>query len=187
MDGGKGSPSAVPEGTILGSRISRELYAYWHSLALYRGGIPWRDDFDPAAVPALLPYLFIVEQESATGRYLFRLSGTGIREIMGMENTGRYLDELLSGTDLDSVSEMFHQVMSEGVCIRSVEGLTYSDHCHQRVEILRLPLRKNDSNGNLVLGCLSRVEGNRREGNCGTAEGSQVIFIENDVVPRQSF
>ena len=87
MDGGSGTPSAVPEGIILSSRVSEELYAYWRHLALCRGGVPRREDFDPAEVPALLPNLFIVEKDADTGRYLFRLSGTGIRDIMG---TGKH-------------------------------------------------------------------------------------------------
>src|SRR3546814_13477197 len=94
----------------------------------------------------------------ATGRFCFRLSGTGIRDIMGFQNTNRFLDELLSGDDLAAVSVMFDQVLGQGVCIRSIEGLTYSDRSYQRAEILRLPLRHRDGEQRLVIGCLSRVE-----------------------------
>src|SRR3546814_13750516 len=90
------------------------------------------------------PFLFSVEKIEATGRFFFRLSGTGIRDIMGFENTNRFLDELLSGDDLAAVSAMFDQVLGQGVCIRSIEGLTYSDRSYQRAEVLRLPLRHRD-------------------------------------------
>ena len=175
-----------PDG-IFFSRISREFYAYWQSLAQHRGGVPLRDDIDPAAVTKLLPHLFIVEKIKDTGRFFFRLSGTGIREIMGAENTNHFLDELLHGEDLATVSAMFDQVLDEAVCIRSIEGLTYSDRSYLRVEIVRLPLCKNSGERRLVLGCLSRIEDDSRPGAAGAVKDKQVIQIENDVLPRKAF
>ncbi len=172
---------------IFFSSISREFYAYWQSLAARRGGVPLREDFDPAAVPALLPYIFIVQKIKDSGRFFFRLSGTGIREIMGFENTNHFLDELLHGEDLRTVSEMFEQVMGQGVCVRSIEGLTYSDRSYLRVEIVRLPLRKSDGDCCLVVGCLSRIEDARSGGSLAAVKDKQVLHIENDVLPRLAF
>ncbi|MGD1879834.1 MAG: PAS domain-containing protein [Kiloniellaceae bacterium] len=169
------------------SRISREFYAYWQSLVQQRGGVPLRDDFDPAAITRLLPYLFIVEKIKDTGRFFFRLSGTGIREIMGAENTNHFLDELLHGEDLATVAAIFDQVLDEAVCVRSIEGLTYSDRSYLRVEIVRLPLCKNSGERRLVVGCLSRIEDDDRPGSASTVKNKQVIQIENDVLPRKSF
>src|SRR3546814_150505 len=176
-----------PEG-IFFSRISIEFHAYWRCLAQRRGGVPLRSDLEPADIPRLLPFLFIVEKIEATGRFFFRLSGTGIRDIMGFENTNRFLDELLSGDDLAAVSAMFDQVLGQGVCIRSIEGLTYSDRSYQRAEILRLPLRHRDGEQRLVIGCLSRVEGDAWPALAGgSVQNKQVIRIENDVEPRHAF
>jgi hypothetical protein len=176
-----------PDG-ILYSRISREFFGYWQRLAQRRGGIPLRSDVDPADIPRLLPYLFIVERIAATRRYFFRLSGTGIRDIMGFENTNHFLDELLHGEDLNAVSAMFAQVMDYGACIRSTEGLTYSDQTFRRVEILRLPLRALDGECRLVFGCLSRLEDDNGRGAVrGTVKDRQVIHIQNDVEPRNTF
>jgi hypothetical protein len=157
-------------------------------MARRRGGAPLRGDLDPAEIKPLLPHLFIVQKVAPDGRFLFRLSGTAIREIMGFENTGHHLDELLQGTDLADVSAMFDQVMEQGVCIRSIEGLTYSDRSFVRVEILRLPLKADDGRGCFVLGCLSQIESaNRPSAVAGTVKDKQVIQIENDVLPRCSF
>ena len=176
-----------PEGFFF-SPVSRNVYAHWQHLAQRRGGVPLRSDLDPADVPRLLPYLFIVERIRSTGRYFFRLSGTAIRDIMGSENTNHFLDELLHGDDLKTVSTMFAQVMDQGACIRSIEGLTYSDRSYLRVEILRLPLRAADGESRLVLGCLSRVEDDSRPDPVGGAvKHRQVIHIANDVEPRSTF
>lgn len=176
-----------PEG-IFFSRVTRDFHAYWQRLAQRRGGVPFRTDLDPSDIPGLLPNLFIVERIKSTGRYFFRLSGTGIRDVMGFENTGHFLDELLHGEDLNAVSAMFAQVMDQGLCIRSIEGLTYSDRSYLRVEILRLPLRAADGDCRLVLGCLSRVENDdRATPGLGRVKDKQVIQIENDVLPRKAF
>jgi hypothetical protein len=107
---------------------------------------------------------------------------------MGFENTNRFLDELLRGSDLEAVSEMFEQVLSQGVCIRSIEGFTYSDRSYLRAEIVRLPLRRNLDDCSLVIGCLSRVENDSRaRPAAGTVKDKQVIQIKNDVVPRNAF
>lgn len=170
------------------SQNSCDLYAYWHSLALLRGGIPLREDFDPAQVPRLLPHIFIAEKEADTGRFRFRLSGTAIRDIMGVENTGRYLDELLEGDDLTNVAGMFEEVMAHGTCVRSIEGLTYSDRSYLRVEILRLPLAQKEGGQHLVLGCLSRIENDCRPNQVpGKVKDKTLIQIDNDVLPRRSF
>ena len=176
-----------PQGTFH-SRISSEFYGYWQSLVRRCGDVPLRADFDPAAITSLLPYIFIVEKQADSGRYYFRLSGTRIRDIMGFENTGHFLDELLSGSDLVAVSDMFDEVLEQGVCIRSIEGLTYSDRSYQRAEIVRLPLRKAEDDLSLVVGCLSRVENDCRGGPLsGPVKNKQVIRIDNDVLPRQAF
>jgi len=176
-----------PEG-VFHSQISHDFYDYWHGLARRRGGVPLREDFDPGAVTRLLPHIFIVEKQTDSGRFYFRLSGTGIRNVMGFENTNHFLDELLRGDDLKTVSEMFEQVLSQRVCIRSIEGLTYSDRSYLRAEIVRLPLRRTPDDCSLVIGCLSRVENDcHARPAAGAVKDKQVIQIDNDVIPRSSF
>lgn len=190
MDEGIGEDQVLAEPArddIFFSGVSRDFYTYWQSLAARRGAIPLREDFDPAAIPALLPHIFIVEKIKDTGRFFFRLSGTGIREVMGSENTNHFLDELLHGEDLEAVSEMFDQVLTQGVCVRSIEGLTYSDRSYLRVEIVRLPLCKGEGDCRLVVGCLSRIEDARSGSTLNAVKDKQVLRIENDVLPRMAF
>ncbi|HIC82398.1 MAG TPA: PAS domain-containing protein [Kiloniellaceae bacterium] len=177
----------APAGTFHSPR-SREFYDYWRRLALKRGGVPLRDDLDPAEIASLLPFLFIAEKEPDSGRFHFRLSGTGITEIMGLEHTNRYLDELLDGEDLENVMAMFDQVLDRRVCIRSVEGLTYNDRSYVRVEILRMPMCAGAGDCRLVIGCLSRIENDCRPNSItGAVKDKQVIHIENDILPRSAF
>ncbi len=67
---------------------------YWHALATARGGVPARRDFDPAAVPTLLPNLLMIEARGESGRNRVRLAGTCIAAAMGSDITGYDLQNL---------------------------------------------------------------------------------------------
>jgi hypothetical protein len=70
----------------------RELHAIW--LEKCEGGrLPRRADFDLVELPPkLLPWITIFDVEGE--RLHIRLVGTGIVQALGMDTTGRYLDEL---------------------------------------------------------------------------------------------
>ena len=67
-------------------------YQYWVSI----GGaedVPLRADFDPAAIPNLLPYMVLSEIHQDPLKVRYRLVGTRICEIDGWDKTGHWLDE----------------------------------------------------------------------------------------------
>lgn len=56
--------------------------------------MPSREDLDPVDIPALLPNLILVDVERGERvRYRFRLYGTEVCAIRGVDLTGRHLDE----------------------------------------------------------------------------------------------
>ncbi len=65
---------------------------YWEKKRAGRS-VPIRQDIDPLELKELLPHLIVVEIE-APFRVLYRLAGTLIVEMNGIELTGRYLDDL---------------------------------------------------------------------------------------------
>jgi len=58
--------------------------------------IPDRSVVDPLELKALLPNILIAEVEHEPFRVRYRLQGTKVTEITGIDITGHYLDELLS-------------------------------------------------------------------------------------------
>jgi hypothetical protein len=82
----------IPQGTP--ARV-RQLAEYW--LSLGGGTAPERNLLDPAAITPLLPYVLIVQFEDAPFRVRYRLTGTKVDEMTGMNITGRYLDEFATG------------------------------------------------------------------------------------------
>lgn len=77
------------------------LMAYWSSLN--GGATPTRDSFDPAAVKALLPYLYLTQISFDPFRVYYRYTGSMVDEWNGAILTGHYLDEALAGDDTGAI------------------------------------------------------------------------------------
>jgi hypothetical protein len=73
----------------------RQLAEYW--LSLGGGAAPERSLLDPGALIPLLPYVLLIEFEETPFRVRYRLTGTKVDEMTGMNITGRYLDEFATG------------------------------------------------------------------------------------------
>ncbi|HYD99284.1 MAG TPA: PAS domain-containing protein [Alphaproteobacteria bacterium] len=91
----------------------RALNDYWTRIRGDRLAPP-RAAFDPVDVPLLLPYLKIVEFEPAPFRVRYRLVGTKVADLAGIDFTGRYLDEMSFGQDGDFTA-CYHLAFSRKV------------------------------------------------------------------------
>jgi hypothetical protein len=85
-------PGGYDIAEIASPRIHR-LYAYWVDRRGERS-MPRREDIDPAQLKLLLPDLIISELEPAPLRIRYRLVGTRVAEVTGLDYTGLYLDEV---------------------------------------------------------------------------------------------
>jgi hypothetical protein len=65
-----------------------ELLALWRSKCR-AGGLPSRADVQPAEVKSMLPRLLFIEVRRHPPDFRYRLTGTGSRDIHGVELTGR--------------------------------------------------------------------------------------------------
>lgn len=77
------------------SRLVLALHQWWCA----KGGaenLPDRSAVDPMEIKHLLPNIMIAEVEHEPFRIKYRLSGTKVTEITGLDVSGHYLDELLS-------------------------------------------------------------------------------------------
>ena len=115
--------------------------------------MPRRVDIDPIDIPKLLPDLMLVDVLPA-GRYRYRLIGTENAEAHGVHATGRYLDEVLPGTEYKAhVLGLYNECMDACRPLYS-ECLFLSPH-HRRPErqtkVLFLPLSEDGTKVNQVL------------------------------------
>ena len=74
---------------------------------------PARTDIDPAAIGALLPYVFIVQCEAPL-RFRMRLAGEAVLHLYGRGLIGQVLDEGLPPPLGNFASDRSAQVVSEG-------------------------------------------------------------------------
>jgi len=73
----------------------KALGAHWESLA--GGAVPERSALDVAKIPTLLPFLMVMEFEPDPFVVRYRLTGTKIDEWVGLNVTGRTLNEFAPG------------------------------------------------------------------------------------------
>ncbi|MBE9555336.1 MAG: PAS domain-containing protein [Proteobacteria bacterium] len=94
-------------------REIREIFQYW----LERrppNGVPDRGSIDPRTIPyKYLPSLFLYEAEPE-GRFRCKLIGTDITRILGRDETGQYLDEMLDPAVAKERSKLFKQAVASG-------------------------------------------------------------------------
>lgn len=94
-------------------REIREIFEYWLKRRPH-GGVPDRDSIDPRTIPhKYLPSLFLYEAEPE-GRFRCKLIGTDITHILGKDETGQYLDEMLDPAVAKERSKLFKQTVASG-------------------------------------------------------------------------
>jgi hypothetical protein len=81
----------IPLSEVASSRV-HQFDNYWRGKCV-AGRLPGRADIDPIEMKALLPYIAIVDLETAPFRVRYRLCGTIVANHNG-ELTNRYLDEV---------------------------------------------------------------------------------------------
>src|SRR5271166_4009022 len=66
------------------------------------GKLPGRQHIDPTELTKLLPWLMLIDvvpQESGAPRYRHRLVGTETVAMFGIDGTGKFFDEVLTGDE----------------------------------------------------------------------------------------
>ena len=94
--------------------ILREALDYWQRKRGERP-MPRRSDIDPAELPFwLLPHVELVDVVDNGPRFRYRLLGTAIVGAFGVERSGKYVDEVLSGGDLEFAHTVYRAVCDTG-------------------------------------------------------------------------
>jgi hypothetical protein len=76
----------------------RALHDWWSTHCRAPGaGLPDRRDFDPTQFVRLLPNMIVSEALTDPFRVRYRLVGTKVADVLNIDFTGRYLDELIDG------------------------------------------------------------------------------------------
>jgi hypothetical protein len=90
-----------------------ELHAYWLSLSS-EGSTPYRGAFKPAAIPSLLPSIFLIDVLNGPRNFRFRLVGTTFKTASGQELTGRLISEVFPPEFHQEVFDGWNAVVENG-------------------------------------------------------------------------
>lgn len=129
------SPDVPPVRPELGA-----LLQVWRAKSEAAGGLPARGDFDPLTLKPWLQELFIVEFERSSGRYKYRLVGTGLVQAHKRDSTGKYLDQLYQPEHLKPLCAGYDWVREHGRPNRLTGTLFFVGRDHVEMEALLLPV-----------------------------------------------
>jgi hypothetical protein len=88
----------------------KRLYEYWRGRCA-EAVMPARAAIDPLDFRYILGYVTLVEVEPTPRRYRFRLDGSVLAMLSGMDYTGKYLDQLGMQDYIDFVAASYDRVV----------------------------------------------------------------------------
>ena len=102
--------------TTLEVPAHRQLFDYWRS-KVQAGRLPARKDIDPVDIPALLPWLTVIEVDWSQGsaRFRIRLVGTGVVNRFGRDATGLWFEDVYESDVYRSQMDYYTQVVTSGM------------------------------------------------------------------------
>lgn len=117
----------------------RRVFCFWIARRP-QGAMPLRRDINPMGLPPdCLPHLFMYRLEPGK-RLRCVLIGTAIVRVVGHDETGRYLDELLRGSAAATRLRLFDRVVEDGYPLYYTGPAVLPTREARRVERLLLPL-----------------------------------------------
>ena len=176
------NPSACQAaGLGLKTKSCRTLRDAWLS---WRGAqaIPRRSDLDPVSIRSILPMVGIIDVRSR-GTAMFRLAGSGLRDIFGFDPTGRNANDLIDAQYRTRRAYRLFVPATVPCGYLGESQFTYSTGIADWFESVGFPLAASepDSRG-LVVFTLESIRGNRWQKTEGSAiDNPQNLFQFVDI------
>lgn len=128
---------------------ARHIHPELMGLASYASELAGDDDmpkvsrFDPGGIPAILPYVFLVEHLPGEGDYVFRLCGERMHAIFGADLTGVRMSQIINAPVQNCMRYSYGRVISERTP-QFMRARYLWPHKSLSVERLLIPM-KNDA------------------------------------------
>jgi hypothetical protein len=137
-------------------KTTQALFDYWNALRAGRPA-PLRSEIEPGDIKRILPYVFILERQDDQ-TYRFRLAGTGLCGIYGMEFRGHNLLSMWQEECLSSLKHALRDVtLNASVSIVEYTAAT-NEHREATFEMILLPLAQDNGAITRVLGCAVPID-----------------------------
>lgn len=131
-------------------REQRQIYDYWLSCAHMRP-MPSRGDIDPCSMRNHLPQISLIDISDGLKGATFRLAGSKLRDVYGLEVTGKRLSDLEWGEKREYWQDIYQNVVDKRCPqMGSVSGPLQRRE-HVKLYWLRLPLSDDGVRVNKIL------------------------------------
>ncbi len=132
---------------------SRNLLSYWNTTR--RGSdVPCRSDIDPRGIAGMLSRTFIIEQ-IAPGLGRFRVAGTHLGDLLGMDVRGMPISAMLLPSARDELAAGLRDLFDmPGILRAALVSPGQFRRPEMEAELLVLPLRDDRGDMTRAIGCL---------------------------------
>jgi len=129
-----------------------QVASVWREKAAGRD-MPLRRDMGARALKPFLPNVVVLDVVETGGqrRYLIRLMGTSIAEVLG-EHTGKFLDETIISPFRERWSAAMDATVSAGSPIRLSGRVDYGGHDYLAMEMVLAPVAQCDDSSAAIVG-----------------------------------
>ena len=129
------------------------LIDYWETMRKSHP-VPMRRDIDPRAIDRILPNTFILER-IAPGLARFRVAGTHLSELMGMDVRGMPISAMIDPEDRDGFAKLLNTVFDTPARLRlDLRGKGSFGRPGLNGAMIILPLRSDLNEVSRAIGCL---------------------------------
>ena len=130
----------------------RRIFEYWRAIRPAADRLPGRQHLEPSDLSEVLRWLWLVNVQREPLRFRYRLVGTGHREVIGIDLTGKWIDEAFAHFPSMQTYPDFLAVAAGGMryCRGVPEfpiGAKYAS-----MERLLLPLARDGATVDMLLG-----------------------------------
>lgn len=143
-------PSELAFRAQLVIKNQRRVYDYWRGCAGARR-MPSRSDIDPVAIADLLPAIGLLDCGENPGDVRYRLAGTRLQEIFGLELTSRSVFDLDLGDKRGYWATAYSKVITEKTPMQGALKGPIANRDHIILFWLRLPLSEDGKIVNKIL------------------------------------
>ena len=134
-------------------RTVQTLYAYWNELRAGRAA-PRRLEIEPSRLGAILPETFMLER-AGPSQFKFRLAGTRLCELFGIELRGTDFLAGWSASDRAAVAENLNVTCEQGAATLLTVEAAADPTRRVELEVLMLPLLHSSNAIERVIGAMT--------------------------------
>jgi hypothetical protein len=125
------------------------------------GKLPGRQHIDPTDIPDLLPYVTLIEvvpQPDGDPRYRIRLAGTQVVELLGVDGTGKFVDEILTTPEGAAIIRTYKDMLESKVPQPLHGALRGHGRDHIPFQRVAFPLARDGINVDMLLFLILRPD-----------------------------